>query len=171
MSPAVVQKLVVLLSAAIGLLGTLIMPEFELDPAYAHGVSLALLAWLLKPPGSPKPPSAPALPLLLLAVILAGCPMPNPDWPRYLECAPGINDIIATVSRVLLDGGGTATELKQRGRDELQDLAVTHGADVVACTISKLIADWRRPGATATRETLAAAIRGEHFLQSVGVDR
>jgi hypothetical protein len=96
------------------------------------------------------------------------------EWPDVLQCGPKVDDLVSTVSTILLGSEkpgdeGSQTAIGQRAKDELEQLAEKHGANVISCLVDLLKRDWTRPGASATPETLAAAARAQSFLDVEGV--
>lgn len=119
----------------------------------------------------PKP--MPSLVVAFLAVSLLASCLPDSrgggvDWPKVANCGPGVDDVVSSVSRVLLDGSENDAEISDRAVHELEQLAAEHGADTVACLVDLLVSDWLRPGASPNPDRMAAAMRGQDFLRDVG---
>jgi hypothetical protein len=108
--------------------------------------------------------------LLALALLLTACGPHGPiNWPGLFQCAPGISDLVGVVSRILIaDGPADQTDMSTRGKRELEDLARTHGPSTVACVVERVVRDWNAPGAAQEPLRLAAAARGQAFLDQVG---
>ena len=103
---------------------------------------------------------------------LSGGGAPSPDWPKYVECGPDVSDLIATVTRVLFENGGSSSEtLGDRARAELEDLGRAHGFETVTCLVDRLVQDWSAPGAAQTPERMRATKRGKSLLEGVDVKR
>lgn len=112
-----------------------------------------------------------ALQFLLALALLSSCstlPTAPIDWPKVAQCGPGANDVLATVSRILLQDGADLKKLSQHSSDELENLARTNGAATVACVVDQLIQDWAAPGAAAQPIRLAALQRGQAFADAIG---
>lgn len=169
-NPIVLRALMSLVAAIIYALtqGKLDLTDTLTNPDFWLGLGLGGVA-IRQPFQKPKVVTAVrTLMGLALALSLTGCtPQKRVDWPKVLECGPDISDIITTVTRILLADGPRS--LSPSSTDELRDLALVHGTDVVACTIERLIQDWTRPGSAQAPETLMAASRGRQFLETQGV--
>lgn len=114
----------------------------------------------------------PAAILLLAVVCLAGCRHGGERWrevvwPTAVECAPGWDDLVGTVTRILI-ADGEASKMSQRGRDELERLASEHGPGTVACLVEQLRQRWSGAGAAQETVLIAASLRAEAFLADVG---
>lgn len=106
--------------------------------------------------------------VVVMAFGIGGCgTLAQVDWPRLVQCGPGVSDIVAIVSRILL-ADGSASTISDRGKAELQGLANEYGASTVACMIDRLRQDWTAPGAAQDSTRIAAAQRGSRFLADVG---
>lgn len=111
--------------------------------------------------------------LTMVIALASGCGSARGpiNWPGLVKCAPGISDLIASVSRVLIgDGPQDQTSISGRGKNELEDLARVHGPGTVACVVERLVNDWTGAGAAQEPLRLAAAARGQDFLTKVGTD-
>lgn len=97
----------------------------------------------------------------------AGAPV---QWPARVQCPASVDDLIATVSRILVGAGPPEQRaLGEAARAELEAQARRHGSDKVVCMIERLASDWSAPDAAQEPLRLAAAARGRNFLQTVGV--
>lgn len=84
--------------------------------------------------------------LFVVSLVAPACkPIEKIDWPKAVQCGPNIDDLIGTVSRILLSGGKT-------WKDELIDLARVHGNETVICIVDRLKHDWSQPTAARTPE-------------------
>jgi hypothetical protein len=114
-----------------------------------------------------RPTNWRALALAMLTLVfcqtLPACGLFGPvDWPKVAQCGGEIaSDLLGVVSRILLVGAAVD--------DQLQQLAEEHGAKTIACVVDEVVNTYRRPGASMTPETEAAAARGEAFLLDHGV--
>ncbi len=110
--------------------------------------------------------TAALLRLILILFALTGCQTPLPkspvDWPKLAQCAPPVDDLIATVSRVLLQSIDV--------QEELTELAREHGAEVVVCLVDQLRLDWTAPGAASSPKRTAATTSAQDFLKAVGTE-
>ena len=113
--------------------------------------------------------------IMLAALALAGCGLLSGgdtprggkiDWPAVVECGPDVPDVVATVSRILLDGSGF--DIDEDDRAELERVAAEHGPRTVICLVDLLIQEWVSPGATQTQERFQAVERGRDFLRETG---
>lgn len=98
-------------------------------------------------------------PLLLMQSAcgaLQGSPI---QWPDLVRCGPGVSDLVGTVTRVL-DGADY--------REQLADLALTHGTEAVVCLVDRLVTDWGRPGASMHEKRALQLERGRAFLREAG---
>jgi len=100
--------------------------------------------------------------VLLLAATFSACHtgMTKVNWPELARCGPGIEDIIGSVSEVLLNKGAVRTEL--------ENLARVHGTTTVVCAVERLRSDWMAPGAAASPERVEGVQRATAFLDEVG---
>jgi len=108
--------------------------------------------------------------VLLLAALTSACVPHGPiNWPGLVNCAPGVSDLVGVVSRILLAAGpADQTSIGDRAKQQLEDLAREHGANVVSCVVQRVISDWNAPGAAQEPLRMAAAARGKDFLRVVG---
>lgn len=107
--------------------------------------------------------------LLCASTTLYSCgPLSRVDWPKVATCgAPAGDEIIGTVSRVLLQDGHSPS-LGDAARGELEDLAREHGPKLIACLVHELVDAWTSPGAAYEPTRAAGAARGQGFLDAVG---
>jgi predicted small lipoprotein YifL len=169
MNPILARVLICCVAGAVhALLGDELKFESAVDLLTGVMVGWGLLP---RPGDKTRAYRVPMLMLLALALSVQACGQQRPfSWPDALKCAPGIPDIIGVVSRVLLsDGSDNDLDISERGKAELTRLAVEHGADTVACVVDKLVDDWTSPGRSLHPTTLAAAARGQDFLNEIGV--
>lgn len=118
--------------------------------------------------------------LALAVFTVGGCvPGKGVDWPAVVSCAPGVDDLIPSVSRLLLDGGaqGDPLQLSEAAASELEKLAIKHGPEAIACIVDAVVGDWFRAGALREENGYepdprrhAGALRGQAFLASVGTE-
>ncbi len=106
----------------------------------------------------------------LLVAFAPGCDaIPGVDWPTALHCGSrAADDLFPTVSGILLDGSGDS--MSERGKRGLEDLALEHGADIVACLVDRLIQRWTAPGATTSPERSEAVTRAQAWQVDVGTE-
>lgn len=109
--------------------------------------------------------------LILVAWLpLAGCDtIPGVQWPDVVHCGSrAADDLFPEVSTILLDDvGETMSPMAKRS---LEDLALDHGADVVACLVDRLVQRWSAPGAVVTprrSEAVARALAWQHETGTV----
>jgi hypothetical protein len=102
--------------------------------------------------------------LLVAAHLMSGCAVIQKAWPGFVTCVTHSGHPVDEVSMVL-QRDGSATELSAESKQQLEKLAATWGADVIACIIEQLIEAWVPEGpALADPGRLAAARRGQDFL-------
>lgn len=93
----------------------------------------------------------------------AGAPV---SWPRLVQCAPSVEDVVGAVGRILLADDDDAS-ISARGKRELEDLARVHGPSTIACLIERLVQDWTDPGKAQDPLLTHSAERGRAFLREV----
>jgi hypothetical protein len=102
--------------------------------------------------------------LLMLLSASDGCKQLQAVWPAVIECTASAGAPVADVERIVMQDG-QATALSIASRDQLESLAVTWGADVIACILEQLIDQWLAPGQTVIpRANAMAARRAQLFL-------
>lgn len=102
-------------------------------------------------------------------------------WPRVVECGPTVDQLLPTVSAIVLDQGQPGETFTDQAQRELEELARQHGPATVACLVQRVVQQFMAqdtsrmaaspgpdPGRDAARE--AAARRGQVWLQAQGVD-
>lgn len=110
-----------------------------------------------------------AIVFLVVAFTPACDTIPGVDWPSIVHCGSrAADDLFPDVSALLLGGSGdTMSPSAKRGLD---DMAIEHGAGVVACLVDRLVQRWIAPGATTSPERSAAVIRAQAWQQEVGTE-
>lgn len=127
----------------------------------------------LAPPRAPSfPPGSAAMTVIgFLAVVtgialclsLSGCGLFGSSgsvWPTVAKCAPPAQNVINSVTQILLGGGDYETQLEQLGEQ--------YGVNVVVCVVDGLVSQWGSPTAKLSAETLDAKGRGQAFLAHAG---
>lgn len=97
-------------------------------------------------------------------------------WPKVAQCAPGIDDLLPTVTELVMDQGQPGEQFTDRALTGLEDLAREHGPDAVACLVKSVVdaflaqdTDRMAAGYKPDPASAAAAKRGEAFLAARGV--
>lgn len=106
-----------------------------------------------------------------LCVMLAAACVPHGkvNWPGLIDCAPETSDLVGLVSRILIaDGPADQASISERGKQAMEDAARKYGPNTVACVVRRVVSDWQAPGAAQEPVRMAAAARGDNFLESVG---
>lgn len=88
-------------------------------------------------------------------------------WPATVTCAGAqVGDLVSQVEAILLHGGNAA-ELTPDEVSQLEALAASNGADLIACIIEQLINAWMKPtGSIPPTPNSDAARRGQDFLNA-----
>lgn len=94
------------------------------------------------------------------ALLPACLPGGGVDWPKVAKCAPGVEDVIGIVSRVLFGSGDVKTELAEVARE--------YGQEAVVCAVNTLQNKFTAPGAASSPERAHASERAAAFLDEVG---
>ena len=134
---------------------------------------------------------------LLLLALLTSCSSscggntPHVNWPSVVQCGePIAGDLFGTVTGILATppDAGDASSIGDRAVQSLEQLAVAHGPEVIACLVNQAIASFDHvaaPSAAASTTERAnasrvaaeqtgarvAAARGRDFLQRVAKTR
>lgn len=102
---------------------------------------------------------------LSLATLAGGCFDGPIEWPKLAKCgAPVAGELYPTISQLLLQ----KTDL-DHAVNALEEVAIDYSPSVVACVVKFFIEQWTRPGASQDPAKLAAAERGQAFLELKGV--
>lgn len=101
-------------------------------------------------------------------LILSACgSLPGVEWPDVVQCGSReADDLLPEVSTILLDDVGTT--LGPVGKHRLEQLAIDHGAGVVACLVDRLVQRWTAPGATTSPERSDAVQRAQAWQTETG---
>ena len=101
---------------------------------------------------------------LAFTAALGGC-VPDTEWPKLAKCgAPVAGELYPTISQLLLQETSLDDAVKA-----LEDVAIDYSPSVVACVVKFFVDQWTRPGASQDPAKLAAAARGQQFLELKGV--
>lgn len=108
--------------------------------------------------------------LLLTALLCPNCTTKPINWPALVTCAGPVSAGFVADVEAIISAGGDAQELTAEAVAALEQLAVKHGPELVACVLEQLIDSWLPSnGPAASQEAQAKAARAQGFLNDHGV--